>query len=181
MIATGGMSDNTTHIYDALTYTLKATIPVGTANSPVNSVKFSPNSAVLAVGYKNGILKLYTIATAVTATLTAAQTGQNIINSMDWTTDSTYLATCGNPPTQVKIFTGSGSSWASAAGYGGYAVTGQNFMSCSFTFDNNLLAASNNGSVFFFPSPYSTPTAASTVSYSSGNSNGGLTCIAYRW
>jgi WD40 repeat protein len=181
MIATGGMNDNSAHIYDAVTYTLKVTIPVGSVGSSVNSLKFSPNSAVLAIGYKNGALRFYTIATAVTATLNSGTTSQSIMNSMDWTTDSTYLATCSNSNNVLKVFSGSGATWTVTAGYGGYTVTGQNFMSCVFTFDNNLLAASTNGSVFFFPSPYTTPTAASTVSYSSGNSNGGLTCISYRW
>lgn len=172
MIALGGMSDGFARIYDAQTYDLKLSIP-NTTNTQVSAVKFSKNNQYLAVGYRTGLLKVINLANGSTMGSGVYSTGQGMLYALDFNSDSSILASCGNNPPLKLLST---NTWSISNGVN----SGNPFTWCEFTFDNKLLVASkDDGRVYTFNSPYTN--SSNQMTFNNGGSNGGLTCLAYKW
>lgn len=103
MIATGGMSDNSVHILDAATFNYK--VPPITGGNGVYAIKFSHNSALLAIAYGNGTVAIANTATGAITTTISTGINSNMIKGIDFNNDSTMLATCSSfSEKQLKVW-----------------------------------------------------------------------------
>jgi WD40 repeat protein len=81
MIAVGGMTNNTTLIYDATTLKVKLTINPPSTASFSTSVKFNPSNTLLAIGYHASGFVVVNVSNG--AAINSNQSGQ-IVNSVDF-------------------------------------------------------------------------------------------------
>jgi WD40 repeat protein len=93
-IAYGGTSDNTAVVLDALNYSVLYTVAYPSGTQAANALKFSPNNLMLAVGFKNGNASLLNFETGIQYNFAA--TGLTNISAIDFTTNSSNIAFCGN-------------------------------------------------------------------------------------
>jgi WD40 repeat protein len=102
MIAIARMTSFTTNnvfIYDTNTYNIKLIIPTGSAIN-VTALKFSPNSSLLAIGYKNGTTSILNVNQG--NTVSSFDTLLGGLNSLDISSDSNYIVLCGNSSASYK-------------------------------------------------------------------------------
>jgi WD40 repeat protein len=117
MIAVGGMTDNTTQIYETLTYSLIQQIsPAPLSNSASTTLKFNPNNSLLAIGYATGGIKIVNITDwSVVKSWTVASSTR--INSVDFSPDLLYFVVCSNWA-NAQLIVYSTSNWNNVSSVG---------------------------------------------------------------
>jgi WD40 repeat protein len=167
MIAVGGMSDNTTAVYDATTYKIIMAIPAPAGSGFVTALKFNPNSTLLAIGYSTiGRINLFNV--IGNSVIALINTTQPTI-ALDFDSNSTILAVCcPNFTVLYSIVPGANFS-AIKTNFPGTCV------GVSFTYDSAILTLLSNGSVAQASSPNYAFNISKNYVYS------GLTCFAYKW
>jgi WD40 repeat protein len=122
-IAVGGMSDGSVHIYDGASFSLINVIANNTG-SIAKSVRISSNN-ILAIGYVNGILKVYNLATNASIS-NNANTSQTFIFTVDFTLNGSQLAVCGVGTNPLVLYNVTGTTISAAIN----SPSGNNYQDC---------------------------------------------------